>query len=51
MERRAAIGIGGGLAQMRRHFLDETDRGRAAQNPRRDGAAETANEPVSAGRS
>ena len=42
VERRAAIGIGGRLAQMRGHFRDEADRCRAAQDARRDAAAESA---------
>ena len=44
MERRAAIGIGGRLAQMRRHLLDQTDGRRAAQDARRNAAAERENE-------
>ncbi|HMF27763.1 MAG TPA: hypothetical protein VKE42_03270 [Candidatus Cybelea sp.] len=40
MARRAAVGIGGRLAQIRGHFLNKIDGGRAAQNARRDAAAE-----------
>src|SRR5262249_32617176 len=38
--RRAAVGVGGRLAQIRRHFLNETGRRRAVQNALRDAAAE-----------
>ena len=40
MQRRAAIGVGGDLAQIRRHFLNEANRRRAAQDARCDAAAE-----------
>src|SRR5262249_40223664 len=39
MARRAAVGVGGRFAQIRGHFLNEIDGGRAAQNARRDAAA------------
>ena len=40
MKRRAAVGIGRNFPQMRRDFFDEADGRWAAQNARRDAAAE-----------
>src|SRR5262249_49290721 len=41
VERRAASGVGGDLAQIRRHFLNEANRRRAAQHAPRAAATES----------